>query len=118
MNAARKNNCPTIFFPKDIGKGVSVINKTICDFISVDWHTSIEHAREMIDDQIGIQGNMDPRIFYQDYDEIEKYLNSLTNFGSQNQNWIFNLGHGFLPDIDHKKVKFVVDWIKDKDWNR
>ena len=52
------------------------------------------------------------------YNEIEKYLNSLTNFGSQNQNWIFNLGHGFLPDIDHKKVKFVVDWIKDKDWNR
>ena len=118
LDAARRNNCPTIFFPKDIGKGVSIINKTICDFISVDWHTSIEHAREMIDDEIGIQGNMDPRIFYQDYNEIEKYLNSLTNFGSQNQNWIFNLGHGFLPDIDHKKVKFVVDWIKDKDWNR
>ena len=54
----------------------------------------------------------------ENYNEIEKYLNSLTNFGSQNQNWIFNLGHGFLPDIDYKKVKFVVDWIKDKDWNR
>jgi uroporphyrinogen decarboxylase len=45
-------------------------------------------------------------------------MNSLSTFGSQNQNWIFNLGHGFLPDINHKKVKFVVDWIKDKDWNR
>ncbi len=118
LDAARKNNCPTIFFPKDIGNGVSIIDKTVCDFVSVDWHTSIEDARKMIDDEIGIQGNMDPRIFYQDYDEIEKYLNSLSIFGSQNQNWIFNLGHGFLPDIDHKKVKFVVDWIKDKDWNR
>ena len=95
-----------------------MINKTVCDFVSVDWHTSIEHARKMIDDEIGIQGNMDPRIFYQDYDEIEDYLNSLSTFGSQNQNWIFNLGYGFLPDIEHKKVKFVVNWIKDKDWNR
>tara|TARA_B100001057_G_scaffold395972_1_gene405649 strand:- start:200 stop:1225 length:1026 start_codon:yes stop_codon:yes gene_type:complete len=118
LDAARKNNCPTIFFPKDIGNGISIIDKSICDYVSVDWHTSIVHAREIIDDEVGIQGNMDPRIFYQDYKEIEEYLNSLINFGSQNQNWIFNLGHGFMPDIDHKKVKFVVDWIKDKDWNR
>ena len=33
LDAARKNNCPTIFFPKDIGKGISFINKKICDFI-------------------------------------------------------------------------------------
>ena len=118
LNAARENNCPTIFFPKDIGNGVSIIDKSICDYVSVDWHTPIDHARKIIDSKLGIQGNMDPRIFYQDYSEIEEYLNSLINFGSQNQNWIFNLGHGFLPDIDHKKVKFVVDWIKDKDWNR
>ena len=57
---------------------------------------------------------MDPRIFYQDYEQIEAYLNSLTNFGSQNFDWIFNLGHGFLLDINHEKVKFAIDWIKDK----
>ena len=118
LNAAKEEDCPTIFFPKDFGHGMNLINKDICDFISVDWHTSINYARNIIDKKVGIQGNMDPRIFYQDYEQIEAYLNSLTNFGSQNQNWIFNLGHGFLPDIDHKKVKFVVDWIKDKDWNR
>jgi len=31
---------------------------------------------------------------------------------------IFNLGHGFLPDIDHKKVQNTVKWIKEKNWNR
>ena len=95
-----------------------MIDNQICDFVSVDWHTPIEHARKALNKKVGIQGNMDPRIFYQDYKEIEKYLDSLTNFGSQNKNWIFNLGHGFLPDIDHEKVKFVVNWIKDNNWNR
>ena len=118
LNAAREFNCPTIFFPKDIGNGISMIDNQICDFVSVDWHTPIEHARKALNKKVGIQGNMDPRIFYQDYKEIEKYLDSLTNFGSQNKNWIFNLGHGFLPDIDYEKVKFVVNWIKDNNWNR
>ena len=118
LNAAKAEDCPTIFFPKDFGHGMNLINKDVCDFISVDWHTSINYARNIIDKKIGIQGNMDPRIFYQDYEQIEAYLNSLTNFGSQNFDWIFNLGHGFLPDINHEKVKFAIDWIKDKNWNR
>ena len=118
LNAAKEEDCPTIFFPKDFGHGMNLINKDICDFISVDWHTSINYARNIIDKKLGIQGNMDPRIFYQDYEQIEAYLNSLTNFGSQNFDWIFNLGHGFLPDINHEKVKFAIDWIKDKNWNR
>ena len=49
---------------------------------------------------------------------IKKYLNSLNEFGSKNSNWIFNLGHGFLPDIDHLKVKKTVQWIKENNWNR
>ena len=118
LTTAKKENCPTIFFPKDFGFGISYIGKDMCDYVSIDWHTSIFHAREILNNEIGIQGNMDPRIFYEDYEKIETYLNTLTNFGNQNFDWIFNLGHGFLPDIDHKKVKFVVEWIKNKNWNR
>ena len=48
LNAARESNCPTIFFPKDIGNGVSIIDKSICDYVSVDWHTPIDHARNCL----------------------------------------------------------------------
>ena len=46
------------------------------------------------------------------------YLEGLIEFGSKNKDWVFNLGHGFRPDIDHEIVKYVVDWIKDANWNR
>ena len=118
LNAAKEKNIKTIFFPKNFADGLRYINKDICDFASIDWSMSLNFAREIIDDQVGLQGNMDPRIFYSDYSEIEQYLNGLIDFGSKNQNWIFNLGHGFIPDIDHKKVKFVVDWIKQANWKR
>ena len=60
-----------------------MIDNQICDFVGVDWHTPIEHARKALNKNLGIQGNMDPRIFYQDYKEIEKYLNSLTNLAAK-----------------------------------
>ena len=71
-----------------------------------------------MDESVGVQGNMDPRILYYNKSDIENYLNSCIKFGSKNNNWIFNLGHGFLPDIDYKKAQFVVDWIKKTNWNR
>ena len=118
LNAASEMNCPTIFFPKDYSLGLKVINKEICDFVSIDWHMSLENARKLVDDNVGIQGNMDPRIFYYDDHKIESYLESLTDFGKNNHDWIFNLGHGFLPDINYKKVQNTVKWIKEKNWNR
>jgi uroporphyrinogen decarboxylase len=55
---------------------------------------------------------------YADESVIEKHLESMIPFGRDNQDWIFNLGHGFLPDIKMEKAKFVVDWIKETNWNR
>ena len=118
LNSAKNLNCPTIFFPKDYSLGLKNINKDLCDYVSIDWHMSLLEARKLVDSSVGIQGNMDPRIFYHEFDFIERYLDSLRDFGSKNSNWIFNLGHGFLPDIDYLKVKKTVEWIKKNNWNR
>jgi uroporphyrinogen decarboxylase len=45
---------------------------------------------------------------------LEKYI----GFGSREQKWIFNLGHGFLPGIPYENAKLVVDWIKQTNWRR
>ena len=118
LNEARNNGLPTIFFPKGLGNGLSYITKDVCDFLSVDWQMNLNHARKIISRDIGIQGNIDPRILYSSYNDIEVYLSTLKSFGENNNNWIINMGHGFLPDIDYKKAKFVVEWIKETNWNR
>ncbi len=118
LNRAKELDCPTIFFPKDFSLGLKYINKDICDFVSIDWTMKLEDARNLVDKNVGLQGNMDPRIFYYNELKIESYLESLSIFGKNNHDWIFNLGHGFLPDIDYKKVQNTVKWIKNKNWNR
>ena len=118
LNAAMDKNCKTIFFPKNYNMGLKNINQDICDITSIDWQIPIESARTLLNDKVGIQGNMDPRIFFSDKKEIEKYLVKLTSFGEKNSDWIFNLGHGFIPGIDVNNVNFVVDWVKNHNWNR
>ncbi len=109
---------PFIYFPKGIGAGMSQITPDTCDFLSVDWQTPIEEARRMLHQDIGIQGNMDPRLLYAAQENIESELMRYIEFGSQNLNWIFNLGHGLLPDIPYENVTFLSRTIKKIDWKR
>jgi len=118
-NAVRSKNTPVIFFPKGLGTGLSHMNKDIADYISIDWQFSLTEARSLCDPALGIQGNLDPRILSIDNREIlEKELEKYHMFGKDHQNWIFNTGHGLMPDNSFENVKFVVDWVKKTNWNR
>jgi len=111
--AVRDTGTPFIFFPKGLGFGLKEINKEICDFVSIDWQTPITEARKIIDKEVGLQGNLDPRILFADKKSIEEELYKFLQFGKENKNWIFNLGHGFLPETPFENAKFVTDWVKE-----
>ena len=114
----RENNIPFIYFPKGYGLGIQDLTIEHCDFVSIDWQLPIEKARQLVDPEIGIQGNLDPRALFGSREEIELELNKYISFGKENQNWIFNLGHGFMPGIPYENAKFMADWIKNANWQR
>jgi len=114
--AVRAKGIPFIYFPKGLGTGLIDINFDHCDFVSIDWQTPLNVARMLVDDSVGLQGNLDPRLLYASQDEIKRVLESYLHFGRSNSNWIFNLGHGFMPGLPVENAKFIVDWVKQADW--
>lgn len=116
--AVRGTGCPVIFLPKGLGTGIANIRPEDTDFLSIDWQTPIEVAREIVHSEIGLQGNLDPRLLMADQVTIKETLEKYISFGSKNQNWIFNLGHGFIPGIPYENAKMVVDWVKETNWKR
>ncbi|WP_372931719.1 uroporphyrinogen decarboxylase [Mariniphaga sediminis] len=116
--AVREENIPFIFFPKGVGTGIAEITPEHCDFLSIDWQTPLTTARKLVHNDIGLQGNIDPRLLFASREEIEKTLNNYIEFGSQHQNWIFNLGHGFIPGLPFENALFLADWVKNTDWKR
>ncbi len=118
-NAVREKNVPVIFFPKGLGNGMAKINFDIADFVSIDWQFSLTEARQLIDKKVGLQGNIDQRLFSINNKSIlEAELKKFLSFGKENQNWIFNTGHGLSPDNSKENVQFVIDWVKNTNWNR
>ncbi|MGE5394523.1 MAG: uroporphyrinogen decarboxylase [Candidatus Saccharibacteria bacterium] len=117
-NAVREKNIPFIFFPKGLGTGIAHISPADCDFLSIDWQTPLDIARKLVDPKIGLQGNVDPRLLFAPQPEIEKALQPYIEFGKNNQNWIFNLGHGFMPGISYENALFLANWVKQTDWKR
>ena len=116
--AVRKAGCPVLFLPKGLGTGIMHLRPEDTDFLSIDWQTPIEEARHLVSPGIGIQGNLDPRLLLADKDTILETLEKYVPFGTKHQDWIFNLGHGFIPGIPFENAKLVVDWIKQTNWNR
>ncbi len=115
-NAVRSKGIPFIYFPKGIGTGLTEIDKDICDYVGVDWQIPLHEARIMVPDEVGLQGNMDPRLLFSSKYDIEEKLKYYHIYGREHKDWIFNLGHGLVPDIPFENVKFVVDWLKGQEW--
>jgi len=112
----RERNIPFIFFPKGFGTGIMKITPDICDFVSIDWQTPIELARKLVHRDVGLQGNLDPRFVFAPQHEIETELQKYLDFGRKNQNWVFNFGHGFLPDSPFESALFITQWAKNQKW--
>ena len=116
--AVRNLGVPFIYFPKDIGTGFRHITPDICDFVSVDWQTPLADARKLVHHEVGLQGNLDPRLLFAGQEVIEKELSKYLEFGKTEYKWIFNLGHGFMPGSSFENAKYITNWVKTTNWNR
>jgi len=118
IQTVRNRNIPVIYFPKGIGLGYAEMNHTITDYLSVDWQTSITELRKVIDTNLGLQGNIDPRLLLADQKHIEEKFQEYIPFAQKDKRWIFNLGHGILPNTPLENIKFLVNRVKSSDWKR
>lgn len=117
-NAVRSTGTPVIYFPMGIGAGLSLMNHDIADCISIDWQTSLFDVRKHVGKEVVLQGNIDPRLLLTNEETIEKELQPYIAFGRKETKWIVNLGHGMLPEIPVKNVRFLVELLKKTDWGR
>jgi len=116
-DAVRQSGTPFIFFPKGLGTGIRYITSDVADYVSIDWQMPLRHARELVPQEVGLQGNLDPRLLYAPQTVIRESLESYRPFYREYPNLIINLGHGFLPDVPYENARFVVDWVKETDWS-
>ncbi|MDC3413746.1 uroporphyrinogen decarboxylase [Aquibacillus sp. 3ASR75-11] len=80
------------------------------DVLGLDWRMSIKEARELGITKT-LQGNLDPAILLADWDIIEQRTKAILDEGTEQQNHVFNLGHGVTPEIKPETLKKLTEII-------
>lgn len=104
-------NIPIIGFPR--GSGFlyeKYIDSTGVDVISVDQFVPVEFMKKW-QDKVFVQGNLDPVTLLTNDGVIkEKTYEILSKV--KKGNFIFNLGHGLLPQTKIENIEFLIKYIR------
>ena len=104
---------PVICFPKGIGDNYFDFYSTVRpSCISIDYDVDPLKIKTKLDGT-PIQGGLDPKILLGEKEEIkknvEKYLNAFKDYP-----YIFNLGHGVLPETKPETIEYIIQIVRNK----
>ena len=82
------------------------------DIISIDWKTNLDWALQNINKNVITQGNLDPVLLSSDNlyaikNEVYRILDL-----TQKRCHIFNVGHGLIPEVKIKNIKYTIKLIE------
>lgn len=106
-----KSDVPIIVFCKNSSLLYPQIANSKPDAISFDWNGQLGDIRQQLDKSIAMQGNLDPFGLYGTDKMIVSQTTKLLEAMAGHPGYIFNLGHGILPDMKPEKIKLVVDTV-------
>lgn len=102
---------PIIGFPRGSGYLYQeYIDQTDIDAIGVDQFVPINTMKKW-QENIIVQGNFDPVLLLGKKEIIEKKANDILTC-LDSKNFIFNLGHGILPNTPVENVQFLVNYVR------
>lgn len=113
ISKLNRKDVPIISFCKGASVFSPLMIESKPDVISIDWNADIRNVKDTLPTGIAIQGNLDPSVFYGNKAEIKKRILHIFERMRGEEGFIFNLGHGIMPDLPFDNVKYAVEMIKD-----
>ena len=110
VNYVKSLKIPVICFPRGVKNYKNYCDIVKPDAVNIDYDVDpVSICREI---KIPVQGGLDPKILLTDKENLKKetlkYLNTF-----KDHPYIFNLGHGVLPETNPDMVDYLVKTVKD-----
>ncbi len=109
VNYVRSLNVPVICFPREIKNYKEFCEIVKPDAVSIDYN--VEPKKILKDIKIPIQGGLDPKILLTDKETLKKEASKYLNIFKDHP-YIFNLGHGVLPETDPNMFDYLIKTVK------
>ena len=109
VNFVKTLGVPVICFPREIKNYKEFCQIVKPDAVSIDYNVNPKDILKNI--QIPVQGGLDPKILLTDKETLKKETTKYLDIFKDHP-YIFNLGHGILPETNPEMVKYLVQTIK------
>ena len=81
------------------------------DVIGVDWRIELDAARRRLGDGVALQGNLDPVALLAPWESLKPRAQHTLDQMAGRAGYIFNLGHGVLPQTPVENVARLVEFV-------
>lgn len=104
---------PAIVFTKGGGLWIEEIAAIGCDAVGLDWTMNLRKARQLTQDKVALQGNIDPMALFGSAESLRAEVRRvIDDFGHVGQGGhVFNLGHGISQFTPPEQVQVLVDEV-------
>ena len=109
VNFVKTLGVPVICFPREIKNYKEFCQIVKPDAVSIDYNVNPKDILKNI--QIPIQGGLDPKILLTDKETLKKETTKYLDIFKDHP-YIFNLGHGVLPETNPEMVEYLVQTVK------
>ena len=110
VNYIKSLNVPVICFPRGIKNYKDFCEIVKPDTICIDYEIDpIKISKEI---KIPVQGGMDPKFLLLNKESLKKEATKYLDIFKDHP-YIFNLGHGVLPETDPNMMDYLVKTVKD-----
>ena len=110
VNFVKSLNVPVICFPREIKNYKEFCEIVKPDAVNIDYNVNPKEIVQNI--KIPVQGGLDPKILLTNEETLKKETTRYLEIFKDHP-YIFNLGHGVLPETKPEMVELLVNIVKD-----
>ena len=109
VNHVKSLGVPVVCFPRGISDYVKFTKIVKPSMINIDYNVDPKNLIKFLD--IPVQGGLDPKILLSNRENLKKQINSYLEV-FRDHPYVFNLGHGILPETEVDMVYELVETVR------
>jgi len=101
---------PLIHFGVVSGHLLPMMKDCGATVVGLDWRVRIDESWKLLNYEVAVQGNLDPAVLVAPENIVHKKTHQILE-QIDRPGFIFNLGHGIMPQADGDTLKRIVDQV-------
>ncbi|HEY5235541.1 MAG TPA: uroporphyrinogen decarboxylase [Rhabdochlamydiaceae bacterium] len=112
VDAIKPTGIPITLFGRGLTRYIRELVSLEPTALAFDWEKEMHQLRKEVPAHIAIQGNLDPEILQGPLEALQEKTKYILDSMKGERGFIFNLGHGVVPQTPVENVRWLVDYIK------